>query len=255
MVATEKHELSILALSARCSNRLTYLKTLVSGNAKTATAYCGNSRYRNLDKNWNQLFAATTSNPANPVTTVRSEKQCVACKDSRPLWRCTVFRRKTATERTKLAAESKLCFPCLNEGHSFRQCPQSRKCAKDDCSSSHSTLLHESSRIFFHRKIPATRNILKVKGQFLSLGGFNLTKFVSNDPNNLQQSNRTLSAKQTMENSYRQLRNHHTYLASNGTATRIHLLLSEAPLVTQTELLFNELFSASSPRFTIILVS
>ena len=59
-----------------------------------------------------------------------------------------MFRQKTPTERTKLAADSKLCFSCLNKGHSFRQYPQPRNCAKDGCSSSHNTLLHGSDRIF-----------------------------------------------------------------------------------------------------------
>ena len=71
-------------------------------------------------KTGTKVFAATTSNQANAVTQVRSEKQCVACKDSYPLWRCAVFRQKTPTERMKLVAESKLCFSCLNEGYSFQ---------------------------------------------------------------------------------------------------------------------------------------
>ena len=100
-----------------------------------------------------KVFAATTSNQGNGASKVKSEKQCVACKDSHPFWRCTVFRRKTPTEGTKLAAESKLCSSCLNEGLSFRQCPQPRKCTKDGCSSSHNTLLHGSDR-FFPQKSP-----------------------------------------------------------------------------------------------------
>ena len=99
-------------------------------------------------KTGTKVFAATTSNQGNGASKVKKEKQCVACKENHPLWRCAVFRRKTPTERTKLAAESKLCFSCLNEGHSFRQCPQPRKCTKDGCSSSHNTLLHGSERIF-----------------------------------------------------------------------------------------------------------
>ena len=88
-----------------------------------------------------------------------------------------------------------------------------------------------------------------------SLGGFNITKFVSNYHTICNKSNRFLSANPTMINSYRQLRNHHTYLASNGTTNRIHLLLAEAPLLTQTEQLLNELSSASSPPSTTILGS
>ena len=109
-------------------------------------------------KTGTKVFAATTSNQGNAATKVKSEKQCVACKDSHLLWRCRVFRHKTPTERTKLAAESKLCFSCLNEGHSFRQCPQPRKCTKDGCSSSHNTLLHGSDRIFRQKRPGDAKN-------------------------------------------------------------------------------------------------
>ena len=115
-------------------------------------------------KTGTKVFAATTSNQVKTVPKIRSEKQCIACKDSHPLWRCSVFRQKTPTERTKLAAESKLCFSCLNDGHSFRQCPQPRKCTKEGCSSSHNTLLHGDDRIF-PQKISAMQKLPKVVKQ------------------------------------------------------------------------------------------
>ena len=99
-------------------------------------------------KTGTKVFAATASTQDTLGTKPRGEKRCVACKESHPLWRGPVFCRKTPTERTKLAAESKLCFSCLNEGHAFRQCPQPRKCTKEGCSSSHNILLHGSKRIF-----------------------------------------------------------------------------------------------------------
>ena len=99
-------------------------------------------------KTGTKVFAATTRNQDTTGTKPRREKRCVACKESHPLWRCPVFRRKTPTERTKLAAESKLCFSCLNEGHAFRECPQPRKYTKEGCSSSNNILLHGSERIF-----------------------------------------------------------------------------------------------------------
>ena len=87
--------------------------------------------------------------PTDTTGTIpRGEKRCVACKESHPFWRCPVVRRKTPTERTKLAAQNKLCFFYLNEGHAFRQCPQPRKCTKQGCSSSHNILLHGSERMF-----------------------------------------------------------------------------------------------------------
>ena len=79
--------------------------------------------------------------------------------------------------------------------------------------------------------------------ELLSVGGFNLSEFVPNDPNILQQIelNSECQTNATIVNCFRQQKNHHTYLASNGTTTRIHLLLAEAPLLTQTEMLLNEL--------------
>ena len=37
-------------------------------------------------KTGTKVFAATTSNQVKTVPKIRSEKQCIACKDSHPLW-------------------------------------------------------------------------------------------------------------------------------------------------------------------------
>ena len=111
-----------------------------------------------------KVFAATTSNQENAVTKVRSEKQCVAFKDSRSLWRCSVFWPKAPIERTKLAAGSELCFPCLNEGHSFRQCPQSKNAPKTDVAVL-ILLCYTGPTEFFHRNVQVTPKRLKVVKQ------------------------------------------------------------------------------------------
>ena len=58
--------------------------------------------------------------------------------------------------RAKVVADNKLCFSCFKGNHAFRQCPQPRKCNKDDCSSSHNTLLHGAERVFQPRTTPKT---------------------------------------------------------------------------------------------------
>ena len=84
-------------------------------------------------KTGTKVFASTsadtsTSGPkaksSNPLAT------CVACKEKHRLWRCPTFRGKTPTERTKLVAEHKLCFSCLNGQHTFRKCPATSQMRK-----------------------------------------------------------------------------------------------------------------------------
>ena len=103
-------------------------------------------------KTSSKVFATTTStNQAKVKVTPKSDHpatNCVACKEKHPLWRCQVFKKKTPTERARLVADNKLCFSCFNVNHSFRQCPQPRKCTKEGCGSSHNTLLHGAERIF-----------------------------------------------------------------------------------------------------------
>ena len=102
-------------------------------------------------KTTSKVFAATTSkNQQNSALKPKSDRlpNCVACKENHPLWRCPVFRKKTPTERAKLVTDNKLCFSSFNTNHSFRQCPQHRKCTKEGCESTHNTFPHGADRIF-----------------------------------------------------------------------------------------------------------
>ena len=47
-----------------------------------------------------------------------------------------------------MVADNKPCFSCLRDKHTFRQCPQPRKCRAEGCNSSHNTLLHGADRVF-----------------------------------------------------------------------------------------------------------
>ena len=73
---------------------------------------------------------------------------CVLCKSQHRIWRCQTSKEKTPTQRAKIAAENKLCFSCLNGKHSFRTCPNQRKCNHEGCRSTHNILLHGAERIF-----------------------------------------------------------------------------------------------------------
>ena len=73
---------------------------------------------------------------------------CILCKGKHALWKCSVFKEKTPTQRAKFSAENKLCFSCLQGNHEFRQCPRAKKCTKPGCTSTHSVLLH-GANVFF----------------------------------------------------------------------------------------------------------
>ena len=81
----------------------------------------------------------------------------VVCQGNHCIWECWVFKEKSSTQRVKVVAELKLCYPCWSEKHMFRQCPNSRKCRKDGCNSSHKTLLRGAERVY-PSKSPSINN-------------------------------------------------------------------------------------------------
>ena len=57
-------------------------------------------------------------------------------------------KEKTSTHRAKFVTEQKLCFSCLPSDHTFRKCPESRKCNKPNCNSTDSVLFHGAEKIY-----------------------------------------------------------------------------------------------------------
>ena len=87
-----------------------------------------------------------------PSASTNTLCRCLICKGNHRLWECRIFKKKTPTQRAKLVADNKLCFSCLRDKHTFRQCPQSRKCRAEGCNSSHNTLLHGADKVFLTKK-------------------------------------------------------------------------------------------------------
>ena len=97
---------------------------------KTKTAskvFASNSQQRETKKQMSSFSTNTYS-------------RCIVCKGNHRLWECRVFKEKTPTQRAKLVADNKLCFSCLRDKHTFRQCPQPRKSRAEGCNSSHNTI-------------------------------------------------------------------------------------------------------------------
>ena len=62
-----------------------------------------------------------------PSSSTNTYSRCVVCRSNHRLWECRLFKEKTPTQRAKLVADNKLCFSCLRDKHTFRQCPQPRR--------------------------------------------------------------------------------------------------------------------------------
>ena len=111
-----------------------------------------NSTSVNKTKTASKVFASNSQQRETkkqmPSFSKNTYSRCIVCKGNHRLWECRVFKENTPTQRAKLVAENKLCFSCLPDKHTFRQCPQPRKCRAEGCKSSHNTLLHGADRVF-----------------------------------------------------------------------------------------------------------
>ena len=83
-----------------------------------------------------------------PSSSINTYSCCMVCKGNHRLSETRVFQEKTPTPRGLLVADNKLCFSCLRDKHTTRQCPQPRRCQTAVCNNSHNTLLHGAYSVF-----------------------------------------------------------------------------------------------------------
>ena len=68
---------------------------------------------------------------------------CYCCGERHKLSQCNEFAAKSYQERRSVVREKKLCYRCLRQGHSIKDCRSRRACDVESCkSNSHHTLLH-----------------------------------------------------------------------------------------------------------------
>ena len=88
--------------------------------------------------------------PGRPVTLLTTKEDqtrlCPSCKGPHPIWRCLGFKALAPGKRWKVAKDVGLCYRCLGQGHSGRDCSRGRICGINACQQSHHRLLHDSSR-------------------------------------------------------------------------------------------------------------
>ena len=118
-------------------------------NSVVKTKVASRTFAANTQSKGTQKPASTSATPPTP--------RCIVCKGNHRICEWRVFKEMSPTQRAKVVVEAKLCFSCLREKHTFRQCPNPRKCRKDECNSSHNTLLHGAERVY-PSKSPSINN-------------------------------------------------------------------------------------------------
>ncbi|KRY38791.1 hypothetical protein T01_2128 [Trichinella spiralis] len=71
-------------------------------------------------------------------------RSCPICKGDHDVASCEEFLQADTHTRSRMAARSKLCFRCLQNGHRTKACKVGWKCTVSGCGGSHHRLLHRS---------------------------------------------------------------------------------------------------------------
>jgi hypothetical protein len=75
----------------------------------------------------------------------RSPMKFYVCEEEHRVIECPVLAKASVPEKLELAKKARLCFSCLNRGHSKNDCRSKKKCEKrDSCPYFHHPLLHSS---------------------------------------------------------------------------------------------------------------
>ena len=77
----------------------------------------------------------TTLKAHHPDKTRSVEVPCICCNEFHRLWKCSLFKSKTTTDRRKYAKNQSLCFNCLLVGHHASSCIVKitcRRCHRND---------------------------------------------------------------------------------------------------------------------------
>ena len=112
-------------------------------------------------KTASKVFASTTEQ--RKITKISTSQEprksviCLVCKANHPLWRCTLFKEKTATQRSKIVAENQLCYSCFQANHSVH----SRENVRRTVATADTTPCCTVLKAYFSAKRGARRQLVK----------------------------------------------------------------------------------------------
>lgn len=114
---------------------VTALKALSANDDKKDT------RSRKKDRS-TTLVTSADSTDTKVGRQISKDRFCKFCKQSTHfLARCSELQKKSISDRLKFVKENRLCFGCLWQGHSSKDCQRRHTC--DTCKGKHPTMLHQ----------------------------------------------------------------------------------------------------------------
>ena len=79
--------------------------------------------------------------PSSP----EDNSKCPFCKSGHALDNCDSLRSRPYPERIQFLMSKNLCFGCLSNNHTARNCPKRNNCSFPNCTKKHPTVLHTNS--------------------------------------------------------------------------------------------------------------
>ena len=99
----------------------------------------------NIDNQNQQSFIGNVSNNSNSNTI---SPLCKLCYKNHEIELCPILLDMDANQRSDIVYKLRLCFGCLKEGHSKKNCKRTILC--NECGSNHNTLFHRNSTTTLH---------------------------------------------------------------------------------------------------------
>ncbi|XP_072171548.1 uncharacterized protein [Diadema setosum] len=96
----------------------------------------------NFKKQQNNKSSYSTVATGKATSMTQQPKKCIKCKQEHTLFGCDKFKAMTPEQRFEFAKDNKLCFNCLQPGHSSRYCRLNRRCSVTGCHRKHTKFLH-----------------------------------------------------------------------------------------------------------------
>ncbi|XP_037943341.1 uncharacterized protein LOC119676179 [Teleopsis dalmanni] len=116
-----------------------------SGNVRSVT-YQSPAVAGNFNQNvTRRVLHNNTKSKLNSQQNDEQQMFCTKCTEGHKLSSCRQFKSLSIPSRWEFVKESRLCFSCLQRGHSLMECRSKRECGIDECRRMHHQLLHQSA--------------------------------------------------------------------------------------------------------------